>query len=441
MPTSYVIIGNGPAGLAAAEAVREIDLNGHITIVSDEPHDFYSRPGLAYLLNGTIPEKMLFSRGDDPYQSLEIEHVIDKAVRLEPDRARVDLESGRTLTFDRLLLATGSRAVLPEIPGVRLRGVVTLDTLDDARAILRMAKRARSAVVIGGGITALELAEGLAARRVRTHYLLRKEHYWSNVLTEDESILVEARLTEMGIQLHRQTELEQVLGKRGRVVGVLTKAGERIRCQIVAIAIGVRPQIELAQSGGIEVDLGILTDEKMVTSVPNIYAAGDAAQAFDATTGTHKIDSLWWMAIQQGRTAGANMAGRDQRLSRDITFNVTRIGGLTTTVIGAVGTGSADEDLVAIVHGDSESWREKPEAFALADHSGENRLRIVLGSTTIEGALVMGDQSCSQVLQDMIRNRVDVTPIRAQLLQAQAPIERILQSFWEDSRAHHETQS
>lgn len=441
MPHSYLIIGNGPAGLAAAEAIRELDLDGNISVLSDEPHDFYSRPGLAYLLNGSIPEKMLFSRRDDPYRSLEIERIAGKAVRLEPDHTRVFLESGRSLTYDRLLLATGSRAILPDLPGVHLHGVVTLDTLDDARAILRRAKRTRSAVVIGGGITALELAEGLAARGVRTHYLLRKTHYWSNVLSADESTLVESRLEEMGIRLHRQTELARILGKRDRVVGVLTQTGERLQCQMVAIAIGVRPQTELAKTGAVEVDLGILTDEKMATNVPNVYAAGDAAQVFDTATGAYKVDSLWWMAIQQGRAAGANMAGGDERLQRDVTFNVTKIGGLTTTIIGAVGTGRSDEDLVTIVHGDSESWRDKPDAFALSNETGENRLRIVLGSKTIEGALLMGDQSCSRVLQDLIRSRVDITPVRAQLLQAQAPIAHILGSFWKDSQAHHETQS
>lgn len=114
---------------------------------------------------------------------------------------------------------------------------------------------------------------------------------------------------------------------------------------------------------------------------------------------------------------------------------------MTTTIIGAVGPGRSDEDLVTLVYGDSESWRDKPEAFALSNDSGENRLRIVLGTKTIEGALVMGDQSCSRVLQDLIRARVDITPVRAQLLQAQAPIERILKSFWQNFQAHHETQS
>lgn len=130
-------------------------------------------------------------------------------------------------------------------------------------------------------------------------------------------------LKRWGFNRHRQTEIVRI--KRGRAEGVLTQTGERLQCQMVAIAIGVRPQTELAETCAVAVDLGILTDEKMATNVPNVYAAGDAAQVFDAATGAHKVDSLWWMAIQQGRTAGANMAGGNQRLQRDVTFNVTRI--------------------------------------------------------------------------------------------------------------------
>ncbi len=433
MPRSYVIVGHGPAGAAAAEAIRGSDPGAVITIIGDEKLPFYSRAGLAYLLAGSIPERQLYSRSDEAYRRLGIHRATARVDRLDTDGHRIWLGDGRNVSYDRLLLAVGARALRPQVPGIHLQGVVTLDNLEDARHILRLARRARRAAVVGGGITALELAEGLAAQGVETHYLMRKDRYWGNVLEPAESALVQTRLVEEGIRLHSQVELLQVLDGRGRVSAIKVSGGRRLSCDLLAVAIGIQPRLEVAQQAGLAVQRGILTDEFFQTSDPDVFAAGDVAEVFDPATGARVLDSLWSVAIEQGRAAGANMAGAGEAYRRPASFNVTRIGGVTTTVIGAVGSGRVDDDLVSLSRGESESWRERADAFAMVSEAGVSRLRVLVGKDQIVGAVVMGDQTWSRPLQDLIRRRVDIRPVRELLLGRPGELPAILYTLWKEA--------
>jgi nitrite reductase (NADH) large subunit len=425
----YAIIGQGAAGLAAAEAIRANDPQAQIAIVSDEGHAYYSRPGLAYLLTGQVPEKQLFPRTKTELAAVGAHHLHKRAVRLDPPAHQIAFADGASITYGKALLATGAGAALPDLPGIDLDGVVTLDTLDDARIIIKKARKARRAVVVGGGITALELAEGLAACGVETHYLMRRDRYWGNVLDEDESQMVENRLIEEGIQLHHNTNLVGVVGKKGRVAGVRLEPTGGIECQIVAIAIGIRPRLGLAKTAGLKTDRGILVDPYMRSSQPDIYAAGDVAQVFDPVVGEYVLDSLWWLARKQGRTAGNNMAGDEVPYQRSIPFNVTRIGGLTTTIIGTLGQGRTDEDLISIARGDSQTWRYRPDAFAVEADSESNRLRLIVGQRSILGALIMGDQTLSRPLMTLVREQIDIRPIRQQLLTGQTDLSQLILDF------------
>ncbi len=361
MGARYLIVGHGPAGSSAAFRIRLHDPEGSILVVGEERHAFYSRPGLAYLLTGAIPEKSLFSRPDAEYGPRRIRRETARVDRLDPGGHRVRLSDGRWLGYDRLLLGLGAQAVLPDVPGIELEGVVSLDNLADARRILRLSRRARRAVVVGGGITALELAEGLAAQGLETHYLLRRDRYWGNVLEADESALVETRLEKEGIRLHRRSEVQAVLGRKGRVVGVALEDGRTLACDLLGVAIGIRPRLELARQAGLETGRGVWTDEFFRTSDPDVFAAGDVAEVLDPGCGERRVDSLWSVAVEQGELAGANMAGARRAYLRSASFNVTRIGGVTTTLVGAVGTGGAESDLVALARGDSDDWRDGRE--------------------------------------------------------------------------------
>ena len=435
MSTQYLIIGSGAAGMAAAEAVRSHDARGHIVILSEEPHGYYSRPSLAYVLTNEIPEQLVYPFDARDLARLGVRLLHAPVAQLAPAAHEVILVNGTHLPYDRLLVATGAQAARLNMPGVDLQGVVKLDNLDDARQILKLARHARTAVVVGGGITALEIVEGLRARQVEVHYLLRGDRYWSNVLDETESRIVEARLQAEGVRLHYQTELAAILGDRGRVSAVLTQDGKQIRCGIVAAAVGVLPRKELTVAAGLRTERGIVVNEHLQSSVPDIFAAGDVAQVTDIRTGRATLDTLWSTAREQGRLAGLNMVGLASPYQRTASLNVTRLAGLTTTIIGAIGTGRREEDTIAIVRGDSESWRSMTDAVAAQTEFEVNRVRIMIGQQTLVGALVMGDQTLSYPLQHLIADQVDISPIRDHLLSPDAPLVDIIRGYWESHQA------
>ena len=416
MPDRYLIVGSGIAGLSAAEEIRRRDIAARITLVSAEAHPFYSRPGLAYLIAGEVPERRLTVRTPAELRDLRLERVHGSVARLDASEHRLGLSDGRLLPFDRLLIATGAASIAPDFAGADLEGVVRLDGLDDARRLLALARGTREAVVIGGGSTALELVDGLIARGVKTHYLMRGERYWSRVLDPIESEIVEDRLTAEGCVLHHETEVARALsaGKRRRLVGVETKSGQRIDCGLLAVAVGVRPRLELAHAGALETDRGILTDDYLTTSAPDIFAAGDVAQAHDPDTGSATLDTLWVSARTMGRTAGANMAGANTPHRKRTPMNVTRIAGVTTTIVGAVG-GVDDPDLLTLTRGQSERWVSRTGSWTLTDKHAETRIRVLVGPTTIVGAVVMGDQSLSSPLARLITESVDLTALRPAL--------------------------
>ena len=436
----YVIIGMGAAGIAAAEAIREHDSGGEILPICEEPDGYYSRPGLAYYLTGEINECQVFPFSPSDFRRLKLRPIHTRVTGIDPSRHCVYLQDGQTITFDRLLIATGSSAAMHPLPGITLSGVVKLDNLSDARRILHLARTRQPAVIVGGGITALEIVEGLVARGVKVHYLLRGDRYWRNVLDETESAIVEQRLAEHGVVLHHQTDLAEILGQDGRVIGVRTQEGRVIRCGIVAIAIGVLPRIELAGAAGLTLERGILVNEYLETSGADIFAAGDVAQAYDAFSGKHILDTLWGPAREQGTVAGMNMAGIRTIYRKKVAFNVTRLAGLTTTIIGKVGRGR-DDDLVSIARGDSECWRELPDVIVAQDRFEVNRLRLLVDQKCLVGAVVMGDQTLSRPVHELVAHGADIAPIRKYLLQPQVSLTELIAQFWTSWKQSHATQS
>ncbi len=424
----YIIIGSGVAGVAAIEAIRKNGMSGEIVMVGDDPHGFYSRPGLAYFLTGELHDKALFPRTREDYVRLHFKFHKSQVTKLLPSEKAIELDGKSHLSYDKLLISVGAQAIPLTVPGANLEGVVKLDHLEDARKILKFARRGKTAVVVGGGITALELAEGLLSRGVKVHYLLRGDRYWSNVLDDFESRIIERRLQEEGVTLHFHTELAEITG-RSRVNGIRLKDGRAMRCDMVAYAIGIKPRIELARNAGISVDRGILTNEYLQTNHEDIFAAGDVAQVFDPVTGRSVIDSLWHLARDQGHTAGLNMTGERKTYIRNTPFNVTRLAGLTTTIIGSVGHGH-DDDIVGIARGDSETWRQLPDAIVAQSGFDVNRVRLMVGEKTLIGAVVMGDQTISAPLQRIVRDRMDITSMRDKLLARDAKIADVIVDFW-----------
>jgi nitrite reductase (NADH) large subunit len=409
--TRYAVVGSGIAGLSACEALRERDPSAAITLVGEEPHPFYSRPGLAYLLTGSVPEKRLYVRTPAEVAALGIDRIHARAAALHPAAHRLALEDGPTLEYDRLLLATGAVSIPPDFEGGELDGVMQLDGLDQARAMLQRARRRGTAIVVGGGSTALEIVEGLHAQGMHVHYFLRGDRYWSKVLDPVESAIVEERLEEEGVRIHRRTEVARAVGRGGRLVAVETAAGERMECDVLAVAVGIRPRLELARAAGIETDRGVSVTPLLETSAADVFAAGDVAQVLDPETGRAELDALWNSALQMGRAAGANMAGAGTPYRKHVPMNVTRVAGLVTTVIGAVG-GGKDPDLKTMTRGQSESWTAHGPSMTVQERHGTDRVRVLLGERVVQGAIVMGSQVLSHPLARLVADRVDVSSIR-----------------------------
>lgn len=432
--THYIIIGTGIAGFSAAQTLRNTEPKADISLISDDSHGFYSRPGLAYYLTGEIPEKQLFPFVKKSKYNPDVKRVIGHVTRLDPQSHSVDIEPFGTMQYDRLLLATGASSVPLDIPGGDLPSVVKLDNLEDSRHILAQVRGTKTAVVIGGGVVAVELAEGLVAQGIKVHYLLRGDWYWSNVLTEAESRLIERFLTHDGVILHHCTEIAEVLTKKDKVTGIRTTAGETIRCDMLAVGIGVRASKELAHTAGIKTDRGILVNEYLQTSAPDIYAAGDVAQIFDPLSGHASIDNLWYPGRKQGRIAALNMAGQSQVYQRTIATNVLRLAGVMTTIIGAIGSGRDDGQVYA-ARGSSESWQQLPNTIAAESGTDMSQLRLMIGEHTLLGAVVMGDQRIARPLRELILKQVDITPIREQILQPGPVLGSAVMDHWIKTRS------
>jgi NAD(P)H-nitrite reductase large subunit len=427
----YAIIGSGVAGIAAVEAIRSLDPTNSVTMIGDDPHGFYSRPGLAYYLTGELHDQALFPRTADDYRRMNFQLIKGRVLNIQRDLHALELNNKTQAPYDKLLIAVGAQAMPLNIPGANLEGVLKLDHLDDAKHILKFARRGKTAVVVGGGITALELVEGFVARGMQVHYLLRGDRYWSNVLDEQESKIIEHRLQEEGVTLHCQTEIAEVTGKNGTVNGIRLASGKTLPCNLLAYAIGIQARTDLAKRSGLTVERGILVNEYLQTNDPDIYAAGDVAQVYDPMTGHSVMDSLWAPARQQGHTAGLNMAGQKTAYVKSPPFNVTRLAGLTTMIIGTVGRGR-DMDTVGIARGDSETWRQLPDAMTAQTGFEVNRLRLLVGEKTLLGAIVMGDQKLSFPLEKIISGNMDISPIRDRLLAANAKTADIIAKFWSE---------
>ena len=425
----YVIIGAGVAGFAAVEAIRSIDKISEIVMISDDPNGFYSKPGLAYYLTGELHDKALFPRTKDDYKKLNFNYISGRVTHiLRADHALI-IDGKMRLTYNKLLIAVGARATPLEVPGSELDGVVKLDHLNDAKNIIKHARKGKTAIVVGGGITALELTEGLRSRGMNVNYLLRGDRYWSNVLDQHESKVVEHRLQEEGVNLLYNAELQEIMGRNGRMNSVRLQDGRTIKADMVAYAVGIRPCLELVKQANFALDRGILVDEHLQTNDPDVFAAGDVAQVYDPLTGHSVLDSLWNPAREQGHAAGLNMAGRKTAYLKSAPFNVTRLAGLTTTIIGTVGRGN-DKDMIGIARGDSETWRELPEAIVAQNGFDVNHMRLLIGEKNVVGAIVMGDQTLSWPLQKMIAGKADISSIRDNLLEPNAALADLIAQFW-----------
>lgn len=418
MSRRYLIVGCGVAGLSAAEAIHRHDLAADVTLVSDDLHGYYSRPGLAYVLNRSIPERHIFPIAANRLRAIFPKRIHARARSILPAEHLLLLEDGRQVAYDRLLIATGARSIRPDFPGNDLAGMVRLNSLADVREILKRGARGQPAIVIGGGIIAIELAEGLVAQGMKVRYFLRGDRFWASMLDETESRLVERGLAAEGIVLHYKTQIAQAEGRRGALRSVVTLAGKRYPCRVLGSAIGLASNLELATAAGLATDKGILVDETLQSSAADIFAAGDVAQVRDPDTGTTWIETLWPVARMEGALAGANMAGVRTICRRPVPFNVVRIGGITTCTLGEVERGR-DEDLISLRYNDRRAWQGHSDAWLVERGDEVSRVRILMSERAIVGAVIMGDQGLARPLLDLVEAGADISTLRPELERAQ----------------------
>lgn len=439
----YLIIGNGAAGISAAEIIRKRDKHGRITIVTNEPYRFYSRPGIAYYIMNQISSEQLITRSENFYKEHRFDLRLGDVVRLEPEQKVVHFADGKAMKYDVLLLATGAAAVSAPFPGGDLEGVLTFDTLDDAKAVVKRGRKAKTAVIVGGGITAMELSEGFRHQGARTILLQRGDRIWARLFDENESTIIEHAALHEGIEIWYKEEIEEAIGHKGKVTAVRLKSGKEISCQVVGVAIGVRPNMELVQGLPVEQDRGVMVNEFMQSSVPSLFAAGDIAQVYDHWTKKHHLDVLWPSAINEGRAAGYNMVevaqGKAPAFSyqKGSPFNAAMLYGVHLTIIGQI-SGNLKENqgeaLSYLSRGSSQVWTAPfSSSYRSAwDKDGSNSIRLVMADGRLVGALLMGHQGLADPLRALIQEEADLSAHQTQLLSAGNNLPKFILQVWHE---------
>ena len=317
-----VIIGNGITGVTCALAVRRLQPEARITLVSGESAHHYSRTALMYVYMGHLRYQDIKPYGDWFWDENRLALVHATATALNTAEKLLTLDDGTTLAYDQLLLATGSESKLAGWPGQQLAGVQGLYGLPDLEAMARDTHGISRGVVVGGGLIGVELAEMLHTRGIEPMVLVRDARYWGSVLPPEEATLVDRQFRENHVAVRYSTELREILGDaHGRVRAVVTTAGEEIACQWVGLATGVTPNLTLAKTSAVETDKGILVDAFLRTSVAGVFAAGDCAQHRQAGAGEVPIEQLWYTGRMQGETVAHTICGQPTAYRRGIWFN------------------------------------------------------------------------------------------------------------------------
>jgi len=307
----YVIIGNGGAGVSALQAIREVDKTSNITIISREQYPAYSPCSLPNLIAGEVDKPTIFRFDKQFYYRLNARFMKNTEVlQILPQNKEIKLTNRKSIKFDKLLIATGAKPITPKgIKGLELDGVHIMGTLDSALGILAHLNQGVSrAVVVGGGFMGVETAAMLRKRGIEVSIVEMLPHILSRMLDPDVSEKVAEILKDHGIKLVLNDTLKSVNGKK-TVTGV-SLGKETLRCDMVVMAIGVAPNIDIAQGSGIAVNQGIIVDPVMQTNKRNIYAAGDIAEVWEQIEGKQGSFAIWPNAVEQGRIAGLNIAGR-----------------------------------------------------------------------------------------------------------------------------------
>lgn len=307
-----VIIGNGVSGITAARHIRKLS-NKRITIISAEADHFFSRTALMYVYMGHMRWQDIKPYEDWFWKKNQLNLKKGYVESIDTDNKTLYFKEGDTLTYDKLILATGSITNTFNWEGLKLNGVQGMVTKQDLENLEKNApnnKVCPKAVIVGGGLIGVEIAEMLKTRDIHVTMLVREPAFWENALPLPNAEMISKHIQSHGVDIKHNTQLDKILGDdKGNVRAVLTTSGEEIPCRVVGIATGVKPNISFLKNSKIETDRGVLVNRKLETNIPNIYAIGDCAQQRDPIDQRPPIEAVWYTGRMMGETVAQTICG------------------------------------------------------------------------------------------------------------------------------------
>ncbi len=333
---SIVILGNGITGITAARMIRK-RTDDRITIVSGETDHHFSRTALMYIFMGDLTYEDTKPYSDDFWVKNRIDLKRGWVDGIDPAAKRLMFKNGDLLAYDELILATGAKSNRFGWPGQDLQGVQGLYSYQDIEMMEKYGPSTRRAVIVGGGLIGVEVAEMLLSRGIAVTLLVREKYFWNIVLPESEAKMIGRKIRRHDVELRMESELMEILSDgRGRARAVVTKNGEEIPCEMVFLTVGVSPNIAVAKASGIECDRGVLVDRHFRTSTPNVWAGGDCAQHREVPPGRRPVEQVWYTGKIHGEHIANNLCGEPQPYTPGIWFNSAKFFDIEYQTYGVV---------------------------------------------------------------------------------------------------------
>ncbi|HNP06823.1 MAG TPA: FAD-dependent oxidoreductase [Cyclobacteriaceae bacterium] len=318
---NIIIIGNGIAGITAARHIRKRS-DHSITVISSETEHFFSRTALMYIYMGHMGFENIKPYEDWFWKKNRIDLVRDHVEQVITTDKTVKLSGGRTISYDILIIATGSKPNKFGWPGQDLIGVQGLYSFQDLQEMETNTIHIKRAVIVGGGLIGIEMAEMLLSRKIEVTFLIRENSFWSNVLPQQEANLISRHVREHHIDLREETELEKILSdENGKVKGVVTKSGEEIDCQFVGLTVGVSPNVAFLKDSGIEIQRGVLVNEYLETNITDVYAIGDCVERTYDLPGRKSIEQVWYTGRMMGEVVAQTICNSRTKYEPGPWFN------------------------------------------------------------------------------------------------------------------------
>ena len=388
-----VIVGNGTAAVGCVEGIRSVDSDCEITVISAEEHAVYSRPLISYLLEGKTDTERMKYRPDDFYEKNGCRVIYGKrAVALDPEKKTVALDDGDTIEYDALCVAAGSRPFVPPFAGLdTVERKFSFMTLDDALALEAALTPETRVLIVGAGLIGLKCAEGIHDRVASITVCDLADRVLSSILDADCAAIVQKHLEANGVSFMLGDSAERFDGNTA-----VMKSGETVDFDVLVLAVGVRANTELVRDAGGEVNRGIVVSERMETSLPSVYAAGDCAEGFDASIGANRVLAILPNAYIQGQTAGINMVGGEASQTNAIPMNSIGFFGLHMMTAGAY---------------DGEMSEEKGDGSLKRFFTKDGLLR---------GFILIGETQRAGIYTSMIREKTPLSSLDFELVKKAA---------------------